>query len=229
MASLSDLNALEQSIGYSFSDRELLTLALSHRSYGAINNERLEFLGDAALGFVVADWLYEKYPGAKESELTLMRASLVRRRTLAAVARHINLGSHLRLGAGERSSGGHRRESILADALEALLGAAFKDGGLPAVNTVIARLFADRLGTVDPTGRKDPKTQVQEWLQGRGYDLPRYEVVEQSGDAHAPSFRVACVVGALSLRIEAVAGSRRDAEKAAAREVLAQIEAGGLA
>ncbi len=225
MGALSEQSALEKLIGHRFADPKLLTLALSHRSHGALNNERLEFLGDATLGFVVADWLYDTFPRAKESELTLMRASLVRKRTLASVARQIDLGRFLLLGQGERSSGGHRRESILADGMEAIIGAVLKDGGIAAASGVLRKLFADRVAAIDPSGGKDPKTRVQEWLQARGHELPRYEVLEQTGDAHAPSFRVACHIEELQIAVEAVGSSRREAEKAAAREALAVIEA----
>lgn len=227
MPPLTDAAALERVIGHSFADPKLLSQALSHRSHGSNNNERLEFLGDAALGFIVAEWLYDLYPQATESELTLMRASLVRRRSLAAVARQIDLGRFLLLGPGERSSGGHHRESILADALEAVLGAVLKDGGVVAAVAVLRTLFADRIGSIDPSGAKDPKTRLQEWLQARGHELPRYEVIAQQGDAHAPSFRVACAVDSISLAVEAEGGSRRDAEKAAARIALSKLEVAG--
>ncbi len=220
-----DQDALEKAIGYRFADRGLLEQALSHRSSGRTNNERLEFLGDAALGFVVAERLFDEFPDDPESMLTLQRAHLVRRKTLAAIARKIDLGSRIKLGAGERASGGHRRESILADALEAILGAILKDGGVGAVRRAVEHLFADRIDDIANATVKDPKTRLQEWLQGRGHTLPAYTVLEQTGDAHAPSFRVECRIDALDVRVEAVAGSRREAEKNAARTALVKIGA----
>lgn len=225
MVANANLDAIEKAIGHSFADRGLLAQALSHRSSGPDNNERLEFLGDAALGLVIAEWLFDEYPADPESELTLRRAHLVRRKTLAAIAREIDIGSNVRLGAGERASGGHRRESILADTVEAILGAVLKDGGIEGVRRVVTSLFAGRLGDIDSATVKDPKTRLQEWLQARGHALPLYTVVTQTGDAHAPSFRVQCAIEALDVRVEGTAGSRRDAEKAAAREALVFIGA----
>jgi ribonuclease-3 len=215
---------LERALGYTFADPALFELALTHRSHGSRNNERLEFLGDAALGHVVAEWLFRAFPRASESELTLMRADLVRRATLAVVAREIDLGADVRLGSGERRSGGHRRESILADALEALLGAVLLDGGMDALRAVVARLFGAHLDKAGVDVRKDAKTLLQETLQARGLDLPKYEICGKSGDAHAPVFEVLCHVEGLGIAERAHGSSRREAEQGAARAALSALE-----
>jgi ribonuclease-3 len=216
---------LERVLGYAFVEPELLVQALTHRSHGNVNNERLEFLGDAALGHVVSEWLYGGFPAAPESDLTLMRAGLVRRTTLAAIAREIDLGAHVRLGSGERRSGGHRRESILADALEAVLGAVLLDGGIEALRAVVVRLFGSHLATVADSPRKDAKTLLQEWLQARGRELPRYTLVRQTGDSHAPRFHVACRIDDLGVEGDGEGGSRREAEQAAAQCALSRLGA----
>lgn len=214
---------LERVIGHTFADPDLLELALTHRSSGTLNNERLEFLGDAALGHVVSELLFRDFPRASESDLTLMRANLVRRSMLAAVARDIDLGTELRLGTGERRSGGHRRDSILADALEALFGAVLLDAGIDALRAVVERLFTVHLRDIDRAISKDAKTLLQEWLQARGLELPQYRVRGQSGDAHAPRFDVVCRVDAFALEAGADGGSRREAEQNAARSVLDEL------
>ncbi len=222
---MQSLEQLERLIGHRFSDARLLELALTHRSASAQNNERLEFLGDAALGFVVAQWLWRSFPDANEHSLTLMRASLVKRPTLVAVARAIRLGEYLRLGPGERRSGGHHRESILADALEALLGAVVEDGGYDAVRRVVQTLFATQLAAVDAKITRDSKTQLQECVQARGLRRPEYRVTTRSGDEHAPRFSVECRVAELGIVTQGEGGSRRDAEQIAAHAALVQIEA----
>jgi ribonuclease III len=201
----------------------LLDLALTHRSQSAANYERLEFLGDATLGYVISEWLYKAFPRSPESELHDMRVAIVQQRTLAVVAREIDLGQHLRLGPGVRSSGGHRNESILADTLEAIIGAVLQDGGIESARTVIGRLFSSHLERADPGLGKDAKTELQEWLQARGMALPRYSVRAQTGDDHAPRFEVACIVDALGVEAVAEGSSRREAEKLAARRVLDRI------
>ena len=218
---LSDVNLdkLELRLGYEFADKALLLLALTHRGVSGANNERLEFLGDAALGMAVAELLYERYPDVQEHRLSLMRANVVNRDALATVAREIDLGDHLRLGQGELRSGGFRRASILSNTLEAILGAALIDGGVDAVRDLVGRLLAGRLDD-DAVTRKDPKTRLQELMQARRMSLPVYRIKAQDGEAHEPVFLVECLLEELDVRVEARAGSRRDAEKAAAQRAL---------
>jgi ribonuclease-3 len=218
-----ELAAVERQLDYRFADRTLLERALTHRSHGDDHNERLEFLGDAMLGLLMADWLFREFPHVREHELTLMRANLVKRPTLARVAREIDLGRHLRLGTGERKSGGQRRDSILANALEAVIGAVFCDGGFAAAHHVVERLFAAHVGRVDVTWR-DSKTLLQERLQARKLTLPRYTVTARHGDPHAPQFTVACWIDDLDLITAGTGGSRRDAEQQAAAAALAEMD-----
>ncbi len=212
---------LQQRLGCSFADTGLLVRALTHRSVGADNNERLEYLGDAVLSFVVAELLFEAHPEASEGELSRYRASLVSGDALGAVAFELGLGELLRLGEGELKSGGQRRASILADALEALVGAVYLDQGLDAARTVAARLLQRRLAELPGASElKDPKTRLQEWLQGRGLGLPEYKVMEITGEPHEQLFRVRCDVGELAIAAEAEGSSRRRAEQEAASLVL---------
>lgn len=217
------LEPLERRLEYRFVDSGLLKLALTHRSSSGSNNERLEFLGDAALGFIIADWLCHLFPNAREHSLTLMRASLVKRTTLARVAREIDLGDHLRLGVGERRSGGHQRESILADTLEAILGAVLTDGGYEAVRSVVHALFARHVDGVDAQMSRDSKTQLQEYVQHRRLPPPDYQVISRSGDEHLPEFLVECRIAGLDLVTQGHGGSRREAEQIAARAALDRI------
>jgi ribonuclease-3 len=213
-----------QRLGYAFRDPELLREALTHRSVGSRNNERLEYLGDAALSFVIAEALYERHPGASEGELSRLRASLVKRESLAVLARELMLGEFLFLGGGEQKSGGFRRDSILADALEAVIGAVHLDGGFEACRTLLLRLFEQRLGGLpEAETLKDPKTRLQEWLQSRRLPLPEYQVAELSGDAHAQSFVVECRVANLPEPAIGRGNSRRKAEQAAAEHALELI------
>jgi len=208
-------------VGLTFSDPSLLEQALTHRSAGSPNNERLEFLGDAILNFVVAEQLYRANPHAHEGRLTRLRAHLVRRETLAGVARDLDLGDALRLGPGELKSGGRDRDSILADALEALIGALYLDVGIDACREVIVRLFAERLARADTiVGLKDAKTRLQEALQSRGLGLPEYRVIEVEGAAHDQSFTVECRIPTLSEPCRGSGTSRRKAEQDAARRAL---------
>ena len=225
-ASRPNLAKLESVIGYRFTDQDLLRRALTHKSAGADNNERLEYLGDAVLGYVVADMLFagKHYD---EDAMTLMRASLVKRDTLAQVAESLRLGEFLLLGAGERKSGGYQRRSILADSLEALLGAIHSDGGLPPTRQLIESLFAPLLEGLDPDTIKDPKTRLQEHLQGDGLALPRYETLRTSGAEHRRHFVVRCRVDELDLAVEATGDSRRRAEQAAARSMLEALNERG--
>jgi ribonuclease-3 len=216
---------LESSLDYTFADQRLLQQALTHRSAGSRNNERLEFLGDAILGGVIAAELYRRYPDAKEGELSRLRANLVRRESLAEIAQLLDLGSYLTLGTGERKSGGHRRDSILSDTVEALLGAIFLDSGFAVCQNCILRLFAARLDSLaDVTSLKDAKTRLQEYLQSRHQPLPEYTVKTVSGEAHAQFFRVECVVDDIGLPPGKGQGSsRRQAEQNAAADLLARL------
>jgi ribonuclease-3 len=215
---------LTATLAYTFKDPALRERALSHRSVGARNNERLEFLGDGLVNLLVAELLYEHFPHAAEGELTRWRARLVSEPALAGVARELELGDQLRLGPGELKSGGFRRDSILADALEALIAAVYLDGGWEACRRNVRALFEDRLQEAANAQDKDPKTNLQEVLQARGLPLPVYELVDASGADHAKVFDVRCSIAALNLHAEGRGGSRRAAEQAAAAEALIQIQ-----
>jgi len=215
---------LEKNLNYRFDDAQLFQQALTHRSASGINNERLEFLGDAVLDFVVSEALYAAFPDADEGDLSRLRASLVRDASLAALAQDLGIGEHLYLGGGERKSGGHRRESILADTLEAIFGAVYLDSGFEAARDLIEAAFADRLATLPPVDElRDPKTRLQEWLQGRGRPLPRYELVDVSGKAHRQRFRVSCCIEDADLSASGDGTSRRNAEQQAAERVLEML------
>ncbi|MGD9602129.1 MAG: ribonuclease III [Gammaproteobacteria bacterium] len=212
-------------IEHRFRDGELLTRALTHRSAHHRHNERLEFLGDAVLGLFVAEVLYARFPHADEGQLTRARATLVNRETLAGIARERNLGEAIALGEGELKSGGWRRDSILANALEALVGAIYLDAGLDAVRVELARWYGERLQVIDPEAtEKDAKTRLQEYLQGRQQPLPQYATVDVQGPPHAQTFTVACELLEPALRIEASGRSRRQAEQEAARQVLVALQ-----
>ncbi len=208
-------------LGYSFKDSGLLVRALTHRSVGARHNERLEFLGDALLGMVIAEYLFDTYPDADEGQLTRTRATLVNRETLADVARGLELGDLILLGEGELKSGGWRRDSILANAIEALLGAIYLDGGMEACRRAVLCLLDSRLATIDPESTsKDAKTELQEFLQSRRRCLPEYKTMDISGPSHEQLFTVSCVVDSLPTPIVANGPTRRKAEQAAARATL---------
>lgn len=215
--------ALEARLGYAFRERTLLRLALTHRSGGAEHNERLEFLGDAALGCVVASLLFEAYPQAAARDLSLMRASLVKNDTLAGIAREMDLGAALNLGAGERRTGARGNASILADAFEAVLGAVLRDGGAEALRAVVARCFRARLLALRGTPAKDAKTRLQELAQARGMPLPDYSVEGVEGADHARRFVVRCRLQALGVDAAAAGSSRREAEQRAAEAVLGRL------
>jgi ribonuclease-3 len=218
------LDHLQHRIAYHFRDLGLLRQALTHRSAAALHNERLEFLGDAALNFVVAARLYSRFPRGSEGDLSRMRARLVREETLAQVAEAIVVADALILGAGELRSGGSRRASIRADAVEAIIGAAYLDGGMAAaeaiVDHLIVPLITDTLGAEE---LRDPKTRLQEFLQGKGRALPSYELVEEKGQAHERRFVARCSVEGMPAT-EAEDSSRRKAEQGAAQLMLAQLQ-----
>lgn len=221
---MASLSGIENRIGYRFVDRTLLSLALTHRSYAKPHNERLEFLGDSVLNFLVAKRIYEDFPDMREGEMSRLRANLVRQDTLHRLAEGFGLGGFLLLGEGELRSGGAERPSILADALEAIVAAVLLDGGMAAAGGLVARLYAPLLrqaGSSDPT--KDPKTMLQEALQARRLALPRYELRDTRGASHAQEFQVDCVVEALGLRCIGIGSSRRAAEQQAARSALEQL------
>jgi ribonuclease-3 len=220
---LPSVNRLSRHLGYTFHQQQLLEEALTHRSAPGRNNERLEFLGDSILNLVIAAELFEAYPDAKEGELSRLRANLVRGETLAQLARELELGDRLRLGSGELKSGGFRRDSILADTLEAVFGAVYLDGGFENCRQLILRLYEKHLHKLPATDElKDPKTRLQEYLQARQRALPVYTVLAVSGEAHAQSFTVECSINN-SLRTVAAGTSRRRAEQEAARKALALI------
>ncbi|HUO45169.1 MAG TPA: ribonuclease III [Burkholderiales bacterium] len=209
---------ITDALGYSFHDAALLRQALTHRSHGALHNERLEFLGDGVLNCVVAEELFRRFPQMSEGDLSRLRAGVVNRQSLCECAQNIALGEHMRLGEGEIKSGGARRPSILADTMEALIGAVFLDGGYAAARGAVVMVFADRLATVGgETPGKDPKTLLQELLQGQHLPLPQYSIIETHGAAHNQVFRVACVIPELGIHTEGEGASRRSAEQAAAR------------
>jgi ribonuclease-3 len=215
----------EARLGYAFRDPALLDAALTHRSASRCNYERLEFLGDAVLNFAVAVLLYREYPQADEGDLSRYRAALVSGGSLAEVASGLGLGEQLRLGSGELKSGGFRRSSILADALEALFGAVYLDGGVAAASAVIEALFAGRLGELpDARDLRDPKTRLQEHLQARGLPLPAYAVEAVSGEPHEHRFVASCEVASLDLQARGEGSSRRRAEQEAAQRILAALE-----
>lgn len=212
------LETLQASLGHAFRQPQLLSQALTHRSYSSQNNERLEFLGDGVLNCVIGSLLYERFPALKEGQLSRIRANLVNQQPLYEIALELGLGRHLRLGEGELKSGGASRPSILADALESILGAIFLDAGFDAARATVTKLFAGRLGEIDPdTHGKDAKTLLQEWLQSRKHGLPTYELIGTSGQAHAQMFRVACRIAVLGIETEGAGPSRKVAEQAAAQ------------
>lgn len=216
--------ALERSLGYEFEAQEHLVLALTHRSRSKNNNERLEFLGDSVLNQVIAQDLYARFPDSREGELSRLRATLVKGKTLAEVALEIDLGDFILLGPGELKSGGFRRESILADCFEAVLGAILLDSDYDVCRNCIISLFASRLSKIQPGLQKDPKTRLQEYLQARGRALPEYELIDVKGDDHDQTFTVRCIVGEQDEGFCAEGSSRRRAEQVAAESALATLE-----
>lgn len=221
----SAVSELAHSLDYTFKDITLLETALRHRSAGYPNNERLEFLGDAVLGAVIAEHLFERFPDGHEGQLTRLRSSLVKRDTLAKLARRFALGQYLTLGDGERKSAGWRRASTLENTMEAVFGAVYLDSDFATVRSLILRVYGENLTnlTLDHV-EKDPKTQLQEYCQARKYDLPEYQVLSTSGKSHEQTFVVSCTCACLPTPVQAEGSSRRRAEQSAARLVLDFIE-----
>jgi ribonuclease-3 len=216
---------LSKKLSYSFVNNGLLTQALTHRSYSGQNNERLEFLGDGALNFIIANQLFQRFPKSSEGDLSRLRAQLVKEVTLSEIAFTLNLGDALRLGEGELKSAGWRRPSILADALEALIGAIYLDGGFPAAEAFVLDLYTKKLETIDPNIiDKDPKSLLQEYLQSKKIAVPEYTVTHTEGEAHAQMFIVECLVQKLNIRTVGEGTSRRIAEQQAAQSALAALE-----
>ncbi|WP_263078790.1 ribonuclease III [Endozoicomonas sp. Mp262] len=213
---------LERRLGYEFSDKGQLALALTHRSCGSRNNERLEFLGDSIVNFIIAEALYEQFPDAREGQLSRLRARMVRGATLAELGREFELGDFLRLGSGELKSGGYRRESILADAVEAIIGAIYLDAGMETCRSRVRSWFEQRLAVLSTTDQqnKDPKTRLQEFLQARQKSLPLYRVSSITGEAHDQVFTVVCELDCLDQDTLGEGPSRRGAEQQAARKAL---------
>lgn len=211
------MEGLCSKIGYTFREKTLLRQALTHRSFGTPNNERLEFLGDSVLNCVIADALFRVFPKLSEGDLSRIRANLVNQQRLCELGKNLDIGSCLLLGEGEVKSNGHRRPSILADAMEAVFGAIFLDGGFDEAARVVGKLYEKIILEIDPNLQiKDPKTQLQEYLQSRKIQLPRYDVVETSGEAHKQHFRVECHIPELNIRSLGEGENRRGAEQSAA-------------
>jgi ribonuclease-3 len=214
-----------QKIGYQFKDESLLTMAITHRSFSANNNERIEFLGDSLLNMIIAESLYSRFPNLREGELSRIRALLVSGKTLAELATEFDLGSFLRLGAGEKNTGGHRRNSTLADVVEALIGAIFIEAGFDVCRERVLAWFNSRLTVLNPeSSHKDAKTELQEFLQARKLPLPDYQLLDTEGADHQQTFIVSCSVLLLTSAISASGSSRRKAEQAAAKKVLTALK-----
>lgn len=213
---------------YEFTNPEHLYLALTHRSASGQHNERSEFLGDGILNFVIAHALYDAYPKATEGDLSRFRASLVKKEALAEIARELNLGNYIRLGSGELKSGGYRRDSILADTVEALIASVLLDSGFEEAKALILRLYEGKIETVADLSLKDPKSRLQEFLQSRKIDLPKYSVQSIEGDAHDQYFEVRCDIPEYQIAIKGEGKSRRRAEQQAAEFALAEIERGNF-
>lgn len=218
------ITRLQKKIGYTFKQPLLLSQALTHRSANVNHNERLEFLGDSILSFVIADTLFAQFPDIDEGDMSRMRATLVRGKTLAELAREFELGECLRLGPGELKSGGYRRDSILADTVEAIIGAIYLDSGIEQAKTIILTWYQKRLEAIKPGDRqKDPKTRLQEYLQGRHQPLPTYLVTQVKGEAHDQVFTISCHVTGIEENIIGVGASRRKAEQVAAELALKKL------
>lgn len=220
---------LAKRLTYTFVNGSLLTQALTHRSYNAHNNERLEFLGDGALNFIIANQLYQRFPTSAEGDLSRLRAQLVKEATLSEIAFKLDLGDALNLGEGELKSAGWRRPSILADALEAIIGAIYLDGGFAAAEAFVLNLYINKLDTIDPKViDKDPKSLLQELLQGKKIAVPEYTVTRLEGEAHAQMFVVECWIEKLNIRTVGEGASRRISEQQAAQYALVALEKGAM-
>lgn len=218
------LISLEHKLGYTYQNKDLLVRAITHRSAGATHNERLEFLGDSVLSLVIAEVLYLRFPQVSEGDMSRMRATLVREKTLAEIAREFELGEYLILGPGELKSGGYRRESILADTVEALIGSIYLDSNFENIRSLLLAWYDSRLDTIKPgADQKDPKTRLQEFLQGRRKPLPTYLVADVKGEAHNQQFTVECSIEGIQNVFVGVGSSRRKAEQAAAQQALEHI------
>ena len=225
MAQPNAIDALLKKLEYTFNSIELLDEALTHRSFAAKNNERLEFLGDGILNFVIAHELFKSYPDVQEGDLSRLRANLVNKESLAEIANKLELGDVIKLGSGELKSGGFRRPSILADTVESIFGAVYSDGGFEAARELIVRLYTYRLALpTDLQSLKDPKTQLQELLQSRKFSLPVYDVSDITGKAHAQVFHIKCSIAKLKIEVEGEGKSRRKAEQVAALKAIALVK-----
>ncbi|GMR16631.1 MAG: ribonuclease III [Gammaproteobacteria bacterium] len=225
---MKQLDKVSQLFGYQFNDESLLRLALTHRSMGSNNNERLEFLGDSILGMVISSELFRRFPNEKEGVLTRLRSNLVKGETLSAIAIELNLGEYIKLGSGELKSGGYRRASTLADAVESIIGAIYLDScvnsGIKPIESIILKIFHNRINECEPGGvLKDPKTRLQEHLQSKNLSLPTYSVISISGKEHQQTFKVSCSIEGFSNHVVATGASRRKAEQAAAEKALNSI------
>lgn len=224
MSNRPDLERLQRRIGYEFNDQELLLLALTHRSHGNQNNERLEFLGDSLVNMMIAEYLYHHFERSREGQLSRLRARMVKGVTLAEIGREFELGQYLRLGSGELKSGGFRRESILADAVESIIGAIYLDSNFDTCRQRVLAWFEHRLKKLDiQDTQKDPKTRLQEYLQSRQFPLPLYDVISVDGEAHSQTFHVSCALPSLDRKTTGAGNSRRLAEQQAATEALKQL------
>ena len=219
------IEQLEKILNYHFNDNNLLVLALTHRSFQGKNNERLEFLGDSILNFIIADLLFQKFTLLPEGDLSRLRSQLVKSTTLSEIGILLNLGDYLRLGEGELKSSGWRRPSILADSVEAIIGAVFTDGGISAASDLILSWFKDRIDAINPNNiQKDPKSVLQELLQAKKIALPDYNIVSIEGEAHCQHFKVSCSIPILGLSIEGSGSSRKIAEQSAAEDMLEKLK-----
>ncbi len=218
-----DYSGLYQALNYKFEDENNLITALTHRSVGMPNNERLEFLGDALLSCVIAEVLFERFPSAREGQLTRFRANLVKRDTLVTIAQQLNLSQYLRLGSGEVKSGGEHRASILADAVEAILGAIYIDGDIHKCQAVLLRLWEEQINNLSAQQIKDPKTCLQEYLQAQQQPLPDYRILEVKGSPHNQLFEIECIVPCLNKPSYGSGKSRRRAEQSAAAQALSML------
>lgn len=220
-----NLALLQKTIDYQFNDNELLTQALTHRSAHHIHNERLEFLGDAVLGHVIALALYIKFPNADEGQLSRLRAHLVKEKALSEIATELNFSQFLILGSGELKSGGFRRDSILSDTFEAIIGAVMLDSDFKTTQNYILKLYQAKISRLSlDMAEKDPKTRLQEWLQARGEKIPSYHVIKEEGKDHAKKYWVNCQIGYQNILIEGFGASRRKAEQDAASKAINQIQ-----